>query len=232
MQMGNRERQEREREAMRRAILEAARELFVREGYRNVSVRKIAERIEYSGAAIYSYFPSKDAIFFALAEEGFRHLDQALTRARTAGGSPLDVLRQGFWEYYQFSKAQPEHFELMFADRSVPRIMEDWARFGFLHTTVQNASDQIRACIECGEFPSDTVPEVAFHILWAAMHGVALIGLYGMFAPGEDPDALARDTFEAALTGLRAGIRTTFVAADLRKVGGLAPAAGVTHERP
>ena len=41
------------------------------------------------------------------------------------------------------------------------------------------------------------------------MHGVAMIGLFGMFAPGEDPDALARDTFEAALTG----IRTTFAAA-------------------
>jgi AcrR family transcriptional regulator len=230
--MGNRERQQREREAMRRAILDAARELFVKEGYRNVSVRKIAERIEYSGAAIYSYFPSKDAIFFALAEEGFRHLDQALTRAGTTGGNPLDVLRQGFWEYYQFSKGHPEHFELMFADRSVPRIMEDWARFGFLQTTVQKASDQIRACVERGDFPPDTVPEVAFHILWAAMHGVALIGLYGMFAPGEDPDALARDTFEAALAGLRTGIRTTFAAANLSTIAGSVGPAGATHERP
>ena len=72
--MGVKERQEREREAVARAILDAARELFVAEGYHNVSIRKIAERIEYSPAAIYSYFPSKDDIFFALAEEGFRLL--------------------------------------------------------------------------------------------------------------------------------------------------------------
>ena len=45
-----------------------------RKGYQNVSIRKIAERIEYSPAAIYGYFPSKDDIFFALAEEGFRLL--------------------------------------------------------------------------------------------------------------------------------------------------------------
>src|SRR5918995_1571884 len=70
--MGIKERQERDREAVRRAILDAARELFVAEGFQNVSIRKIAERIEYSPAAIYSYFPSKDDIFFALAEEGFR----------------------------------------------------------------------------------------------------------------------------------------------------------------
>ena len=72
--MGIKERQERDREAVRRAILDAARELFVTEGFQNVSIRKIAERIEYSPAAIYGYFPSKDDIFFALAEEGFRLL--------------------------------------------------------------------------------------------------------------------------------------------------------------
>src|SRR2546430_17355029 len=72
--MGIKERQERDREAVRRSILDAARELFVSEGYRNVSIRKIAEKIEYSPAAIYGYFPSKDDIFYALAEEGFRLL--------------------------------------------------------------------------------------------------------------------------------------------------------------
>src|SRR5438477_1714795 len=72
--MGIKERHERDREAVHRAILDAARDLFVRDGYQNVSIRKIAERIEYSPAAIYGYFPSKDDIFFALAEEGFRLL--------------------------------------------------------------------------------------------------------------------------------------------------------------
>ena len=68
------ERTQDDREAVHRAILDAARELFVSEGYQNVSIRKIAERIEYSPAAIYGYFPSKDDIFFALAEEGFHLL--------------------------------------------------------------------------------------------------------------------------------------------------------------
>src|SRR6267142_2939153 len=72
--MGIKERQVRDREAVQRAILDAARELFVTEGFQQVSIRKIAERIEYSPAAIYGYFPSKDDIFFALAEEGFRLL--------------------------------------------------------------------------------------------------------------------------------------------------------------
>jgi len=69
--MGIKERQERDREAVRRAILDAARDLFVAEGYDNVSIRKIAERIEYSPAAIYGYFPSKDDIFLRSRKKGF-----------------------------------------------------------------------------------------------------------------------------------------------------------------
>ena len=77
--MGIKERQESDREAVRRAILDAARDLFVADGFQHVSIRKIAERIEYSPAAIYGYFPSKDDIFFALAEEGFRLLASAIS---------------------------------------------------------------------------------------------------------------------------------------------------------
>ena len=78
--MGIKERHDRDRSAVRESILHAARELFVTEGYRTVSMRKIAERIEYSPAAIYGYFGSKDEIFYALAEEGFRMMRESSRR--------------------------------------------------------------------------------------------------------------------------------------------------------
>src|SRR5437868_7223920 len=98
--MGIKERHERDREAVSRAILDAARELFVSEGYQNVSMRKIAERIEYSPAAIYSYFESKDDIFFALAEEGFRLLgdpDDPVRQRKLEALPPLERLRESVW---------------------------------------------------------------------------------------------------------------------------------------
>src|SRR5438270_12581792 len=100
--MGIKERQERDREAVRRAIPDAARELFVAEGFQNASIRKIAERIEYSPAAIYSYFPGKDELFFALAEEGFRLLSQSAAEAREhfQALTPLERVRAGFWQLY------------------------------------------------------------------------------------------------------------------------------------
>src|ERR1041385_8259932 len=117
--MGIKERHERDRESVRRAILDAARELFVAEGFPNVSIRKIAERIEYSPAAIYGYFPSKDDIFFALAEEGFHLLGDPYAeehRRQRESLKPLERIRAIFWRVYEFSRQHPQYFELMFVD--------------------------------------------------------------------------------------------------------------------
>jgi AcrR family transcriptional regulator len=207
--MGIRERQDRERQAVRQAILDAARDLFVNEGYRNVSIRKIAERIEYSPAAIYSYFPSKDDIFFALAEEGFRRLD-AKVRAVPLGSDPLDDMRACWWAYYEFSKEHREFFELMFVDRSVPQITEQWAGLAFVHQMLQFAADRIQRCVDAGVLHRATNAEVAMHLVWGALTGPAVIGSGCRLAPGEDPDALARDILEVVIAGLKTGGATTF----------------------
>ena len=211
--MGIKERQEREREAIRQAILRAARELFVDEGYRNVSMRKIAERIEYSPAAIYSYFPSKDDIFFALAEEGFRILASGLA-AMQAIDDPLERVRRGLRGFYEFSKEYPQYFELMFMDRSVPSLSQDFQRFEFFQETTASAEADVRACMARGQFSSTLDPAAALHVLWVGMLGAATIGLARRLAPGEDPDALAHDILETLLAGFSTSIRTTFVASE------------------
>ena len=211
--MGIKERQQRERDQTRQAILTAARELFVSEGYAQVSMRKIAERIEYSPAAIYSYFPSKDDIFFALAEEGFRLLATDLL-ASVQVADPLEHLRRGLWAFYTFSKAHPEYFALMFVDRSVPSLSQDFQRFEFFQETTARAEAYIRACIERRQFSADLNPAAALHVLWVGMLGAATIGLAQRLAPGEDPDALAHDLLESLLAGFTTPVRTTFVASE------------------
>ncbi len=208
--LGVKERQGREREAVARAILDAARELFVAEGYQNVSIRKIAEKIEYSPAAIYGYFPSKDDIFLALAEEGFRLLF-ACEQDFVKEPPSLDSIRSGFQRFYEFSKTHPEYFALMFVDRSVPQISRDWNRFGFVREMRETMATGIQTVIDTGGFPPGTSRDAVFRILMAAVHGVAVMRLCERLSPGEDPDALARDTLEAALTGLRVGITHTFL---------------------
>jgi AcrR family transcriptional regulator len=211
--MGIRERQSRERETVRRKILDAARTLFLNESYVNVSMRKIAEQIEYSPGAIYSYFTSKEEIFFALAEEGLQNV-----RAHCSGSphaaSPLERVREAFWRFYTFSKEQPEYFSLIFVDNAVPRISRDWERFNSMRELRHDIEQDIQQCIDEGVFPGAPAPGGVFRLLWTASYGVAVFRLSHRLAPGEDSDALAHDLLDAAITGLRHGIEMRFSAAS------------------
>ncbi len=207
--MGIKERHERDREAVQRGILDAARELFVAEGFRNVSIRKIAERIEYSPAAIYGYFPSKDDIFFALAEDGFRLLgDPGAAPAATELNAlePLDRLRAIFWRLYQFSRDHPQYFALMFVERSVPRISREYERFAFAREMKRHLVEHIQSCIDAGVLPATVKPFVAIRLLTMSIAGLATFSLSDRLAPAEDPDRLAHDVINVVLAGLQSGI--------------------------
>jgi AcrR family transcriptional regulator len=216
--MGTKERQDRERQAVTASILSAARDLFVAEGYQSVSIRKIAERIEYSPAAIYSYFASKDDIFLTLAEEGFHRLD-AKVRGAMMTDDPLENVRGCWWAFYQFSQDEPAYFELMFVDRSVPRITQQWEGFEFLQGMLANAVDAIQKAIDAGAFPKTLSPNVAMHMLWAALIGPGVVGIRHRLATGEDYDALARDVLNATIAGLQAGVQTSFVSCKCPEEG-------------
>jgi len=207
--MGLKERHARERQAVARAILDAARELFVSEGYARVSMRRIAGRIEYSPAAIYRYFSSKDDIFFALAEDGFRLLDEGALPYVDAP-DPLEAVRGTFLAFYRFSREHPEHFALMFLDRTVPRISEHWDRFAFIRETRGRVIERLRECAARGLLPPDLNAEAAFSALTAAIHGVAVMQVCDRPALGRGADALARDVLETTIAGLRAGAALTY----------------------
>jgi AcrR family transcriptional regulator len=226
--MGIKERQERDREAVRRSILDAARELFVNEGYRNVSIRKIAEKIEYSPAAIYGYFPSKDDIFYALAEEGFHLLHTADSGAALDAGlaelEPLERIRAIFWRLYEFSRQHPQYFELMFVDRSVPRISQAYERFAFARQMKAHLVAQIQNCIDAGVLPSDLNASIVFRVLTMGLLGAAMMGLSDRLGPGENAETLARDVLTVMFKGLQAGaaLESTFV--DIEALPEEAPA--------
>src|SRR6185436_3021007 len=198
--MGIKERHVRDRETVRRAILDAARELFVAEGFNNVSIRKIAERIEYSPAAIYGYFPSKDDIFFALAEEGFRLL-HGDGESHTALDSlpPLERIRTVFLRLYEYSREHPQYFALMFVDRSVPRISREYERFAFAREMKHHLIQQVRACIDAGVFKTDVQPDVALRLLTVGIVGLAVLHLSERLAAGENADHIASDFLDVTL---------------------------------
>ena len=111
--MGIKQRREREKQEVRQGILTAAREIARHEGWQSVTIRKVAERIEYSPPTIYEYFQNKEDILLELLREGFRQLSAAL---RTAWESTEDCeqrLMNMVEAYWQFAMSQPELYQVM-----------------------------------------------------------------------------------------------------------------------
>jgi len=192
------------RETTRRAILDAALDLFVSEGYGQASIRNIAARVEYSPGAIYGYFASKDEIFYALAEEGLRSLG-ARELADAPSDDALDDLRASIWRLYEFSTEQPQYFALVFLDRHVPRVSKDYERFAFISEMRKRALARVERCIAEGLFPDTTHAEVALRLLWAPVVGFAALRLSHRIPDGVAIDPLVRDSIETTIAGIRAG---------------------------
>jgi AcrR family transcriptional regulator len=200
--MGIVERREREREEVRRKILDAAHELFAREGYDRVTMRRIAEAIEYSPTTIYNHFEDKDDLVQSLCEGDFARLLGAL-QARPAPADPVEQIRQLGLAYARFGIEYPNHYRFMFmtphphdAPEKVPAGEQT---YGLLRQAVERA-------MASGRF-RDLKPETVCQVLWSAVHGAtALLITYGAQFPHEPvvPD-LVDQTCEATLRGLLKG---------------------------
>lgn len=201
--MGIAERRERQRQSLRREILDAAREMFLTEGYEAVTMRKLANRIEYSPTTIYLYFRDKDDLFEALCEETFGELSARLGRLAKRGLPPLENLREGLRLYADFGFKHPSHYALTFMHAQKPADAKSFhdsvgkQAFGYLQQAVG-------ACVAAGDLPAVNV-EASAQSLWAAAHGVvSLLIAHGAGFPFVSRRTLVDHTIDTMIAGLRA----------------------------
>ncbi|MGE3509622.1 MAG: TetR/AcrR family transcriptional regulator [Vicinamibacterales bacterium] len=202
--MGIRERRARKHEATRQAILAAARELLHAQGHASISIRRIANRIEYSPAAIYAFFASRERILLALAQDGFELLrEQTLAAAQDdqSRRNPLGRLRTAFWTYYTFSKTHPRYFDLMFLNRSVRTDDQE------VRDIVNHLAGIVLDGVRAGELPRALDPVAAIYCIGASIHGVAAARVSGHLAAGIDADRVAANALDAAIAALRGGVQ-------------------------
>jgi AcrR family transcriptional regulator len=174
--MGIPERRERQKAELRDLILAAAARIIADEGFDALTMRKIAEAIEYSPATLYLHFESRDEIAMQLVRNGFVALVGYLAPA-VAVADPLERLRAIGRNYLAFARAEPETYRLMFMENErfassiMARLKEndadggDAGSFALLLATVE-------ALVASGTFralPADLIAS----LLWAGLHGIA-----------------------------------------------------------
>ncbi|MBX7221314.1 MAG: TetR/AcrR family transcriptional regulator [Blastocatellia bacterium] len=202
--MGTKERKQKHKEDLRQRILDAARELFVSEGYRSASIRKIAEKIEYSPTAIYFYFKDKAEILDALCSETFIGLDSELKRIQRENLDALDSLRQCMRAYIHFGLAHPSHYLVTFIMTPEEYPVRD-ELCGKAHNgqiAFNNLRQSVRLAQKEGKL-IDGDPEVIAQTIWLAEHGLVtgLISCIGF--PFVEPEALIEQMIDVVIEGIR-----------------------------
>lgn len=202
--MGVKERKERAKENLRQVILDAAREMFAVEGYENVSMRKIAEKIEYSPTTIYLHFKDKAQLLQEICDETFAKLIKKFERLRRENPDPLVCLQKSMRAYVEFALSNPSHYEVTFimAIQDKSEAVEAYEFQGSLgERSFRHLRDLVTECMEKGLLPKDD-PEVVSQGIWACGHGVASLLIMHCDFPFVQRNRLIEHVGETFLRGL------------------------------
>lgn len=197
--MGIAERRAREKTELRQEILDAARQIFVDEGFDALTMRKVAERIEYSPTTIYLHFQDKSELVRAICDEGFMSLVAALGELGSRNLGPREFLEAGLRAYIAFGLTHPSHYFVTFV-ASAGKV--DYQYEGSIgeraFTTLREA---VVACMDAGEIRRAD-PDATAQALWAAVHGLVVLLITKKPFPFVERQALVDRLMETLMGGL------------------------------
>ena len=170
--MGVQERRAREKKELRQEILDAARDMFVREGFENVSMRKIAEKIEYSPTTIYLYFKDKADLLDCICEETFARLVRKQNAIDQAVADPIERLKKGLRAYIEFGLKYPNHYKVAlmmtedFEERMQCERSREMGKKAYVH--LRNELGRLAEL----NLIRVTDLDASAQVLWANIHGL------------------------------------------------------------
>ena len=170
--MGLHERRQREKENIRASILDAAFSLAKTEGWASLSMRKIADAIEYSAPVVYDHFENKEAILYEISLNGFHCLHIELLKAQNAHDNPEDQLKAIVDAYWQFAFKNKEYYQLMFG------LGMQCSGKGLMKEEFSSFQDMLYECTYAIIKKNGSKTENACHMshaLFSAVHGLISI---------------------------------------------------------
>lgn len=174
--MGILERKEKQKMEIRKLILDASMKLFVEEGFSNVTIRKIADLIEYSPTTVYLYFKDKDEIFFSLHDIGFMKLEE-LNKDLPSINNPLLRLHKMGENYLEFGMSNPEYYNLMFIQgepmKKINELECEWEKG---NTAIERLKQTVGECIDKGYLAKGDSHLVSLSV-WSFVHGLVSLAI-------------------------------------------------------
>lgn len=206
--MGIAERRTREKEELRAKIMDAATELFVQEGRESVSIRKIAEKIEYAPSTIYLYFDDKNKLLMTIVEETFERLSAGLDEVAQRALPPVEALFAGIRLYIQFGIDHPNQYYLAFCtipDTDLPPESCQGVTEAALRA-LDHLRRALERCIEAGYIARQDT-NVLTQSVWMMMHGLTSAVIFKDYDKGV-PWASTEQLVEKTIEILKGGLLT------------------------
>jgi len=203
-------RRRKHKEELRRLILDAAREIFVYQGYESFSMRKLAEKIEYSPGSVYLHFKDKEELFECLVNESFARLLETLSalRNRKEMQDPVEELKKGMRAYVEFGLRNPNDYRFAFMLRP-PMEKHPYK----VHGAFESLRYIVGRCVEEKRFRGVDV-ETTSQAIWASVHGITSLLIQSPAFPWVPKKKLVAQIINTAVDSLVAGVRATAEAGE------------------
>lgn len=173
--MASKERIQRLKDETRMNILDASLHIVKEEGWQSLSMRKIADVIEYTAPIIYEYFSNKEAILLELTRRGYLILSRDLQIARNQYNLPAEQLEAMWLAYWNFAFDNKELYQLMFGVEMncccdlvevLPESQSPFTQFSEVIVDLMNI-----------ENPSKDVICLKYYTFWSVVHGLISINI-------------------------------------------------------
>lgn len=204
--MGISERRQSEIENLRKKIIDAASEILAVEGYENLSIRKIATKIEYSPGIIYHYFKDKSEIVACVVEEGYGNILKSISEIQIDRENPDKTMISAMSSYIELMLEKPEHFRAILMN-DIEEIQE---KVSILEQGISKRRKSIELLcnliyfgIEKGKFREMDV-ELTAQIIWTSTHGLISRLILEKNISEEQKKRLIKHHFDMLINGLRA----------------------------
>jgi AcrR family transcriptional regulator len=199
--MGIAERKIRQKGEVKASILQAAWQLVEKEGWQSLSIRKIADAIEYSAPVIYDHFANKEAILLEFTKRGFQQLNEQLLKARDKFKNPEQQIEAIAYAYWKFAFNHKEYYQLMYglgmpgceAVKQIPELA------AFSEIILAPVRDMLKKSKN-----ADADPYLKLHTFWSTLHGLISINMMGKHDNKDELNAMVLKDF---LIGFISGIK-------------------------
>lgn len=137
------ERRRREKQEMKQAILQVARDIAARDGWQNLTIRKICDEVRYTAPVIYQYFDSKDTLLLSLRMEGFEIIHRDFEQLNARYPDPTRRLLEYGLTFWKFAEENPELYQVMFNLQGV--ICSEEGKHHFLENIIRYYREALSA---------------------------------------------------------------------------------------